>query len=490
MGKKNKGGKKVQPKAAAPVVEAPEVEATQNTEEVVAETPKKQTKNDKSTGKTKGHVEVIDVTKFMGKFTETTRQNSANGLDPNHRVDLLKMIHETFHQDPDAVRRTGMSQDAIDKINRVAAIGQIAVLAEEITIANTPFSLTMRPQTLELIQEVGANIGLNVNMAALPAPDKEGNVVVSSDQFKVDKEAKTQIKKEKEVRESQVDLDVTHIENEEQLVKVLTWFLSQRNSFYTNIQKAISFYISYLTMMAEKSENKDEELKKINDMSRIDILNAIVALVKTAPIVVNGIGKFLYDITVNVKSPIPAFCSFRNTTVDKKTGLSSVEDQMIADLVRTLIMWHISLKISKTKEAIAKFEEDLKILKKDAKKNKEGIADTEAKIETMRKNIAHFEEATLYVTMPGVETAHNLISDYEGKKGEAMKIFKYITDSFYSDIDVYNVSIKDLKHNVEQYAGIITNYFRSPLERFQEYSEDNFVEMIAKSDEKVEEKNV
>lgn len=492
MSKKNKGGKKVQQKAA-PIVDAPAVEQEAPAAVETAKEPKNTPENkEKKPLNSKPAVEVVDMSKFMGQFSEGTRKTSAAGLDPNHRVDLLKMIHETFHEDPDAVRRTGMTQDAIDKINRVAAIGQIAVLAEEITIANNPFSLTMRPATIAMINELGAEIGLNVNTAALPAPDKDGNVTVSSTDLKVAPETKKQIKKEKELRESEIDLDVRNVKDEADLIKVLTWFLSQRKDFYDNIQKAISFYISYLTLKAESSENKEEELAKIKELSRVDILNAIINLVKTAPIVVNGIGSFLYNITVATKSPIPAFCSFRNTTVDKKTGLSSVDDQMIADLVRMLIVWHVNLKIAKTKEAIVRFEEDLKILNKDAKKNKEGIADVKSKIETMQKNIAHFEEAKEFVTMPSIETAHNLIEDYKAKKSEALKIFKSITDSFYSDIDLYNVNIKDMQYNVEQYAGIITNLFRSPLERFQEYSEANFIEMIAKKDdsnEKEEEKN-
>lgn len=474
MSKKNKT-KSVNNKKS-PISEAPvqtsnnEEQSEQIAEKEIPTAPVEEVKEEKSP------INVID----MGKFTENTQKSTVGGLDPNHQVDLIKMMHETFRKDPDAASKYGMTQDAVDKINSITAVSQVALLANEIAFAQNPFAIRMRKNQLEAIREIAPLIGVEINDKLLPAPDKDGNVEVSSKAIKVSNATKKQLKKENDIIEkSEPEMDVTKIDTPEKMKASLTYLFSQRQNVFSNIQKAVSLYSAWKKLNASKSDDKDE-LDKVTAMSRIDILKEIIDIVVEAPIVIGGIGNFMYTSTAYSKSPISAFCHFRNTSIDRKTGVPAVEDQSIADITKVLIIWATKIKIEQNKKSIENVNKNIEILKRDETKNADAIKDQNEKLVTLNANFKHFDDIISYVTNPSSDVADNLLTNVSAKDAPSMKVYKSILDSYYPAIDLANVDANCLKHNVQQYAGIITNMFRDPGAKLLTYNESAISELIFK----------
>lgn len=476
MSKKNKNNKKAIINPTAPIT------VSKNTiEEPIPAAPVEKTTQEE----VKSPINVID----MGKFTESTRQNTAGGMDPNRQVDLMKMMHETFRIDPDAAAKYGMVPDAVDKINRITAIGQVALLANEIAFAQNPFAIRMRKSQLEAILEIAPLIGVEINEKLLPAPDKNQEIEVSSKAIKVSSATKKQLKKENEVIDKkEPEMDVDKIATIEDMKTSLTYLLSQRQNVFSNIEKAISLYVAWKVLNATKSGNKDE-VEKINTTSRTDILEEIINIVKEAPIVIGGIGNFMYTATAYSKSPISAFCHFRNTSFDRKTGTPTVDDQLIADLTKALIIWATDIKIAENKKSIEAVTKNIEVLKTDETKNAAAIKDQTEKLETLNNNFSHFNDIIDYVKNPSSDVADNLLDEVSNKDAAAMKTYKSILDSYYTGIDLATVDAVALKHNIQQYAGIITNMFRDPGATIKTYNESNITESIFKeeTDSKTEE---
>nr|DAQ57702.1 MAG TPA: hypothetical protein [Crassvirales sp.] len=424
--------------------------------------------------KKESRINVIDI----GSFTEITKQNSANGLSPDRQVDLLKMMHETFRTDPHAAEKYNMSNEAIDKINRISAIGQIAVLANEVTLSNNPFAIRMRVSTLEEIKEIAPMVGVNIVENLLPAPDAEGNVEVPSTAIEVSKETKEQIKKENEVQnKEEQSFDPTKIKTKDELKEALLFYLSKRDKIFENVQRAISFYGAYLKIQAK--DNK-EELELINQKSRVDLLKEISELLVNAPIVINGIGNFMYGVTSLSKSPVSAFCSFRNATFDKKTGKPAVDDQFVADVTSIFIIWSCNAKKLAAVKEIEEINKNLKVLKKDEKKNKVAIDEQNKRIEVQENAIKHFDEVISIAKSPSVDFVNNLMQGVADKDPMYIKAFNSIVGSYYSDIELDTVKLDSLRKNVEQRAGIITNLFRDPLSQLVEYKGSNITKLETK----------
>lgn len=413
---------------------------------------------------------VLDMTKFMENMTSAT----AEGLDPNRRVDLLRMMHETFRQDPNAAQRYNMPQDVVEKINGITAIGQIAALACEVTFAKNPFAVKMNIAQLAAISEVGEAVGVTIDMKALPAPGDDGTVTVESTAINVNEETKKKIKKEKEIEDSGSEPDPTKINNHEELRNALLWIMIHRVSGWEKIHDAINFYRSYASVVASKAENKDEELAKVKALTDLDILNLVKATVGKCPYVLNGMGRAMFTTTSIAKSPISAFCMFRNTTKNKKTGAYAIDDAAVANYVRSLITWCSEVNIANAKESIATYENDIKVLEeKDAKANEAGINDLKSKIEKANDSIKHYEEALSYVNEPSGEFVESFIDNYKAKDQTAMRTWKAISDSFYDDVKLSEMKPEGVYYNMKQRAGIITNLFRDPMAQLSEYAEGN-----------------
>ena len=101
----------------------------------------------KKTGKVGAQAPKVEQKVDNSKVTSEQMENLTNmspeqmaahvvGLDPNHRMDLITVMHETFRKDPMAATHTGMPQETVNSINRINAVMQVAALTCEITLAD------------------------------------------------------------------------------------------------------------------------------------------------------------------------------------------------------------------------------------------------------------------------------------------------------------------------------------------------------------------
>ena len=446
-----KKNNKIKPQVEAPKVEAPKVEA-----------PKVE------------NAEVISAEESAKIFEKTLNANQyGQGLDPNRRVDLLTSLTKVFHDDPEAAKRYNMTPEAVEGINQCTAIGLVTALAQEVALGENPFSRTMRPAVLEKISTAAKLIGVTINMKALPAPDEKGNVTITDKDVKVPTEVKKQLKEEKKTLENTPEMDINKINSEDELRTVLVYLLSQRKDYIVNIQKAISIYSAFL----EKQEKDSTK-----GMTRIQLLNKLIKLVGKAPIVVTGIGNFLY-------SAISAFCHLRNTVTDRKTGKCDMENEFIADIVRELILWAIDLKVDETKKGIESIKENIKVLSKDKKKNEKAIEEQNKRIEVLKKNIEHHNSVAKFVIEPSIEPIETLLEKKGQKDMGACKMYKSLLDSLYFGLDLTKYTTSSVNQNMIKQAGVITNMFRDPLAKIIGYTQGDVPELqeIEETEESKEE---
>lgn len=413
----------------------------------------------------------------LDAFIASVGKASQEGLDPNRRVDLLKIMHETFRMDPDAAKKYNMSQEIVSKINHATAIGQVAALACEAAFGKNPFAISLSKSQLLTLIEVGETIGVTFNQNALPAPKEDGTIEVPSTAIQVSKETEKQLKEEEELKAAKPTVDPTKIESEEDLEKALNFIMVDRANAYQKLADAINFYRAYLDFKASKSENKDEELKKNAAKNNVDLLKEIRTFIKKSPIVINGIGRSMATFTASSKSPVPAFCILRNSTKNKNTGVPAITDQEVADFARVLVEWAVENQITEQEAKIAACQKDIETLSKDKKANANGIKDCEEKIETYKKNIERFHETISCMSEPSFDVVDNLLTNFNEKDTIARRIFNYVEDSYYSDVDTKTVDAATFKHNIQQYAGVITNMFRDTSTQNLEYAEANIVDL-------------
>lgn len=415
--------------------------------------------------------------------TATFNSSAIKNLDPNHQVELLSMLNQRFFLDKDAAAHTGFSEENIAKINEITACGLVVVMAEEIISGNSNFALRMRPAQLNAIMDISKSMGIEINPAALPAPEENGNVTVVPEAVEISEETKKKIKEERELAEKTVELDPTKIENKDQLVEALKQIMIKNPNLYQKIAESINFYRAYLGVLAHRSKKK-EETERVKNMTTVEIFNEIADIVGSCPLVMSGIGNHLYTVTASTKSPIAAFCALRNSSRDRKTGVYAIDDATVADYVKILIKWHVNIQIENANAAIETLNKDIALLSDDKEKNAAGIADLEAKIETKKKNIEHFEEVLGYVMNPSSEFVNKFMDNYLAHEKNEMRVFKSICECFYDDIEVKEMKQDGVRKNVHQYVGIVTNLFRSGTDAIEGYSAANLVELEPIAQEK------
>lgn len=407
---------------------------------------------------------------------------SQSTLDANHRVDLLNGLDRHFMQ-PNAAAKLGLSQETVDKVNAFTAHGWVAAAAFEMMYGQSEFATTLRVAQLPAFIEAAADMNIVIDQKALPAPSKEGTVQIPSTAIKPSKEAKEQIKKEHDIMVKKPEVDPTKIDSEEALKEAILFIMADRQNTIEKITDSIDFYRSYLLIQAEKSEKAEEAKKSINDKSNVALFEEISKLVHDCPLVITGIGSKMGMFTGTTKSPISAFCMLRNAAKNRKTGEYALSDQEVADLTRIIVVWTTNLKIEKYKKNIEDHEKNLAELNKNKKANAAGIEDVKAKIESCKNSIEHLEEIISCVTNPSSEVVDTLLDKYAEKDRAAQSIFKQILEGYYLDVDAEKAEIADIKHNVQQRAGIIVNLFRDATTPLVQYNEANLTEMPMKEEE-------
>lgn len=455
MGKNNKKGPKVPP--------APEVKA----EEKVVEP---EVINDKN------KINVIDANNLVDQLN-----NPRPGLDANHQVDLLNGLDRHFMQ-PNAANKLGISQETVDKVNAFTAHGWVAVAATEGMFGTSAFAQTVRQSMLPTIIDAAHDMGITIDQKALPAPSEDGTIQIPSTAIKPSKEAKEQLKKEHEILEKKPNIDPTKIESDAELKDAINFIMADAKSGWEKIKNAIQFYRSYLSAKANKSDKKEEELAALNKKSNLELLDEIKNVIHNCPIVLSGMGRAMGTFTGSTKSPIVAFCMLKSSATNRKTGECELSDNEVADYTRAIVTWVNELSIENYTTRIAEHEKNLAVLKKDAKKNAEGIKDVEGKIESCKNSIAHCEEIIDMLTNASADTVDSLLTDYADAKSDnnraARIVFQKVFETYYSDVDLEKNDIATVKHNVQQRAGIIVNLFRDPTTPNMEYNEANLTEMV------------
>ena len=384
---------------------------------------------------------------------------------------------------PNAAAKLGLSQETVDKVNAFTAHGWVAAAAFEMMYGQSEFATTLRVAQLPAFIEAAADMNIVIDQKALPAPSEEGTVQIPSTAIKPSKEAKEQIKKEHDIMVKKPEVDPTKIDSEEALKEAILFIMADRQNTIEKITDSIDFYRSYLLIQAEKSEKAEEEKKSINGKSNVALFEEISKLVHDCPLVITGIGSKMGMFTGTTKSPISAFCMLRNAAKNRKTGEYALSDQEVADLTRIIVVWTTSLKIEKYKKNIEDHEKNLAELNKNKKANAAGIEDVKAKIESCKNSIEHLEEIISCVTNPSSEVVDTLLDKYAEKDRAAQSIFKQILEGYYLDVDAEKAEIADIKHNVQQRAGIIVNLFRDATTPLVQYNEANLTEMPMKEGE-------
>lgn len=395
-----------------------------------------------------------------------------HGLDPNHQVDLIKIIHEKFDR-PNAAQLYGIAEEVVHKIDEATAIASLCILANEVEYAKNPFAIRMHETQLKSLQEISSAVGITFDLSALPAPNEEGVVTIPSTAVQVSEETQKTLKKEHEAAAKTIEIDPTKIENDDQLADALKKIMSTTTNLFNKIQEPIDFYVAVKKIRAEKSENKEDELKAIEAMSRIELFEEITKFLGSAPLLVSSFAQFMYNSLATTKSPVPAFCVLRNSAKNKTTGAVSVDDQAIADYVKIIIKWCVTSKTAEQQNKIATAKADLEVLKKDEKKNKAAIESLNEKIATLEANIKHFDEVLNAVSMPSSDVVNNWRTSYEEKDKNANQIYGQVIRCYYDDIVISEYKHNGVVSNVEQYIGVITNMFRDPLEAIEGYAESN-----------------
>ena len=458
MGKNNKPGAK-KPTVVPP---APETKKEETIEPEVINNQKK--------------VNVINADGLVEQLN-----NPRPGLDANHQADLLSGLDRHFMQ-PNAAEKLHVSQETVDNVNVFTAHGWVALAATEGMFGTSAFAGIIRKNMLPTLISAAQDMGMTIDQKMLPAPAADGTLQIPAEAVKPSKEAKAQLKKEHEILEKKPNVDPTKIETEDQLKEAIIFVMADAKNGWEKIKNAINFYRSYLSVKANKSDKKEEELEALKKKTNLSLLDEIKNIIHDCPIVLSGMGRAMGTFTGTTKNPITAFCMLKNSATDRKTGNCELTDYEVADYTRAIVVWVEELAIENYKNRIAEHEKNLAVLKKDAKKNAEGIKDVEGKIEACKNSITHCEELIGYMTNPSTDFVDTLIDDYKNAKSDnnkaARSVFKWVLETFYADVDLDKNDTANVYHNVQQRAGIIVNLFRDPATPNPEYSEANLTEMV------------
>jgi hypothetical protein len=425
--------------------------------------------------------------------------NTTKGLSQH---DKLQFATELRHRVSELKEEDNPPLALIAGYNMIRDVTFIDLAAGEIACgaSATGYIFSGNEIAYKALQAAATSLGVTLpEFKSLPAPSKSdlekvgltgvGNVkLLDSTSIKVSEETKRQKKAEKKIIDASAKKDYvkdhTKIETDEQLKEALGFQMV--NPAITNpIERLITtsqFYRAYLEVRAEKSDNPEAELAKIHEFTLSDLLQDITQLVEPT-FVATGFGNLLGRRAHDANSVVPAFCMFKNCVINRKTGKAKYSDEEIAAFVRVLIAWYVSFKSTEMSSAIKAKEENIKVLKKDAKANAKGIETEEKKIAGLKKSIEHFNKMLALVTDPSFDIVDNFIMAYNSKEDVnhmyAVEIAKSVLDTYYRDIEIPELEFDSMLLNIQQHAGIILNLFSIPDMRRSEYSSDNLISFEA-----------
>jgi len=426
----------------------------------------------------------IDVLQLgdMEKLGKSYAQNG--GLDANRRIDLLTGLRIMFHDDPVVAKNLGLTEEVVNTINGITALGFAAAFIDEVQFGPSGWAAKMRVAQLEQLKAVMPLLGVQIDTKALPAPDKDGNITVPKEAIKVSKEAKEKTAAEKKLNDDAKSgkkeylTDLTKIETDEQLKEALEFQLTNKDNPrpVARLVTTAQFYRSYLEANAEKANDPKAELAKIHEFTLSDLLQDISTMVEPT-FVTAGFGKMLCISAETSNCVVSAFNMFKRACFDKKLNKYEYTDEEIAAFVRVLIVWYANSKI-------ASLGKDLKVLSKDAKANAKAI-------DGCNNAIKHFQGLIALTTDPDfsiideLPDAYNNVENANHKCAEA--IVKSVIETYYKDAEVNDLTTPVIVLNAQQYSGVTLNLFRDPLTKRDDYTLEKLVAMPeapAKEEEK------
>lgn len=454
------------------------IKMTKKEEKKAPETGAKAPKVQKEEKVDVNNATVVDFTKSL---TPEQMQLHVAGLDPNRRADLIRVMHETFRMDPKAADHTGFPQETINIINKLNAAMQIGAVICEVAVAQNPFTMLMPPQMVENMKLLSGEMGFKVNLNLLPEPNKDGNIPVPSSAISIDSETKKSAKEEDKIVNEKPILNPNEMKDEEQLKKAIIYVLADTKTNvrpYDRINAAIDMYYSWLYFRATDEAAKE----KLKERSRAVLFKEMTDIVGYCPFSISGISKILYNSVAETKTPISAFCLLRNNSLEKSTGHPTVDDSLIAAFVRILVTWHATSCIKDDQEAIETCKQNIEVLSKNKKQNKAAIEKEQQKIKDYEATIECRNEVIGFVTNPSSYCADILPEAYDDKDHDDYKVSRRIVhnlfNTYYNGIDMKTVEHECLKHNMQQYIGVVLNFFCDSAETFKNYSESNISELV------------
>ena len=429
-------------------------------------------------------------------------------MDRNHQVDLLKLAHERFFVDQDAVAHTGFSQETIDKFNHINALGIATVYANEINSGNSDFAIVLRKAALPELKEAFAEIGVSLDdtklLTATPTSDGGETVSVPADAVEVSEKTKESLSKDAEVlnKTAGKTYDPTKIESEEELKTALSSFLALNNDskLMDSISKCIAFYSAWAQVKANRKIDSAEaalknakdknakanaeknlasakaELEAVKSEPKSDIFRKIVGITGRTGTLVYGLGSHLFNVTAASGSPVSAFCELYAHSTDKKTGKCKYSEEEIADVIKCIVSIAADEVQSK---GLALIEAENKLPEKDRVKEH---------IETGEKNVKYAGRVLACISCAPSDFVSNLSENFKSGNNFAKKTVLAIKRAFYHDVApemMAKVKIDSMLANCTQYAGVISNLFRNPSDPIAGVAKSNIIDLEFKTDEEI-----
>lgn len=425
------------------------------------------------------------TTVIESKSFENLGKGVVEGMDANHTADTLTNVRRYFLDDPQAAAHLGIAPEAVQRVNRIAAIGSAALMLHEIVRGKSEWAGSMKRAELAAVLETAPMLGFTFDQKLLPSMtgDAEEVVTVPAGAIAVSPETKKAVEEEAAAAEKEIAKSPADIKSPEELKDALLHYLSTVTNGYQKFATVIPFYKAYLKIQAGEDKNK---IAEIDNKTDVETLREITAIVGKCPFTLNGQGHFMLTQTKFYKSPVLAYCNFRNAARNRKTGVYAITDEECASYVKVLVEWVIATEIANIKANIESTKENIKVLSKDKKANAKAIDDQNAKIKKYEDTIKQYEEEVMsYINNPSAEFVETLIKLKKEKEPNAVRAWGVIVNSFV-DYNFKEVNQQDLDHNVEQWAGIITNYFRPTSEQLSNYSVANIVSPRLISEKKEE----
>ena len=217
MSKKNKKNNKV---VTPPVVETKQEESEVKDTNVQVDNEQDAEQN----ADTKVEIPMVPPQLDLPLMPSTDVQ--ANGLDPNHQVDLIRMTHEYFKNSPDLIQKFDISQGVVDNMNHVNMIAIAAAWANEMTFSKTPFAGKLRTAVLPEMASALKELGIKADkILALPS-SSDGTTTVTSKDVQIPKTVKDQMKAENKLQQEEIELDPTKIHNKTEVFKTVQYLLT------------------------------------------------------------------------------------------------------------------------------------------------------------------------------------------------------------------------------------------------------------------------